>query len=61
MLIKIAHMRKCKYCSKGVRAFFKKHNLDFSSFLENGIDEEKLLATKDAMAEKVVEVANGWK
>lgn len=50
---------KATYCSRGVRLFFQKYNLNFSDFLRNGIDEELLIATNDSMALKVVEVARG--
>lgn len=44
-------------CSRGTRAFFEKHGFDWSQFLKHGIAAEKLAATGDAMALKVVEVA----
>lgn len=52
-------MRALKYCSRGVREFFRLHNLDYSKFLQEGIPAEELLATGDSMAEAVVEVARG--
>lgn len=54
-------MRALQYCSRGVRDFFKRHDLDYSDFLKNGIPAEKLLETGDAMAQAVVEVARGRK
>lgn len=45
------------YCSRGIRAFFQRHGLDFNDFLKNGIEEEKLINTGDYMALKAVEVA----
>lgn len=51
------------YCHRQSRAFFLEHDLDWQSFLQDGIDEELLLATGDALAIKLVEyareVANG--
>lgn len=47
------------YCSRGIRAFFARHGLDFQDFLRNGIAAEKLEATGDHMALKAVEVARG--
>jgi hypothetical protein len=52
--IRVAHM-----CSGGARGFFKRHNLDWSDFLKNGIPAERLIETGDAMALQVVEVARG--
>jgi hypothetical protein len=53
------HIRKAKMCSQGARSFFNRHNIDWHSFLKNGVDESILLNTGDAMAKQVVEVANG--
>lgn len=46
------------YCIKGIREFCKTHGIDFREFVRDGIDEEVLLSTKDAMALKVVELAH---
>ena len=57
MIITMRDIRAARMCSRGTRAFFARHGLDWSAFLENGIEAEKLTATGDAMALKVVEVA----
>ena len=59
MKIKMEHIRQARMCSRGARDFFIRHNLDWGTFLQEGIDEELLIATGDAMALQVVEVANG--
>lgn len=59
MKIKMEHIRQARMCSRGARDFFIRHNLDWNTFLREGIDEELLIATGDAMALQVVEVANG--
>ena len=59
MIITMRDMRAAKMCSRGVRQFFKRHGFDWSDFLKNGIEAEKLLATGDAQAARVVEVARG--
>jgi hypothetical protein len=66
VIITIEHVRGTKgfntrgrLCVIGTRAWFKTHNLDFADFLDNGIDEEILLATGDAFAIAVVEQAHG--
>lgn len=56
-IVRMEHIRKADLCSEGARRFWKKHNLDWSDFLANGIDAEILLATGDAQAALVVEVA----
>lgn len=58
-MITMRDIRRAKMCSKGAREFFARHNLDWSEFLKNGIEEDKLLNTGDAMARRVVEVARG--
>lgn len=50
---------KQQFCTKGIRAFFNKYDLDYQDFRRNGIDAEKLIATGDSMAMQVVEVARG--
>ncbi len=45
------------YCSKGARAFAIRNKLDFQKFVHEGIPEEDLLATGDAMAIAVVNEA----
>lgn len=61
MKIFMSDCRKARMCAKGTRAFFITHRFDFQDFLKNGIDEDKLIATGDAMAKQVVEVAHGRK
>lgn len=61
VMVTMRDIRAAKMCSRGTRAFFQRHNLDWSSFLKNGIEAEKLEDTNDAMALQVVEVARGRK
>lgn len=51
----IRHTRGLGMCCSGVKSWFEKKGLDYRSFLTEGVDEELLLATNDAMAEKAVE------
>jgi hypothetical protein len=44
-------------CSKGARAFCLRHGIDWRQLLTIGLDEGQLVATGDAMALLVVEVA----
>ena len=58
MKIYIRHIRAAKSCRKeGVKPFFDAHHWDWPDFLANGIDAQKLIDTQDAMALKVVEIA----
>ena len=44
-----------RYCNTGARDFFKRHGLDWSDFIKNGIDDQVLIETGDAMAIRLVE------
>ncbi len=58
MKIYIRHILAAKYCRKeGVKPIFDAHHWDWPDFLANGIDAQKLIDTQDAMALKVVEIA----
>lgn len=58
MIIKLSDVKKAGMCSKGARKFFKDHQLiEWSDFIENGVESELLVATGDAMALQVVEAA----
>lgn len=48
-------------CVPGAKEFFKANGLDWRDFVRNGIEVEKLIAVNDAMANKVIEVANGFR
>ena len=60
-MVRMEHVRAARMCSRGTRAFFERHGLDWAAFLREGISSEQLEATRDAMALKVVEVARGRK
>ena len=59
IIITMKDIRSAAMCSRGARAFFIKHNLDWKSFLERGICATELSEIQDAMKDKVVEVARG--
>ncbi len=62
VVVRMEHLRRLGYCSRGVRAFCDRHNLDFMSFLTDGIGEDELAATGDGMALAAIEEArNGRK
>lgn len=54
MKIKISDARKLGYCSIGMRRFAEHHNLNWSAFLKEGIEEEVLLETGDVLAVNLV-------
>lgn len=44
-------------CSRGGREFFARHGLDWSDFLKNGIDANKLREINDEMVNQVILIA----
>lgn len=57
VMVTMKHIRQCKMCSRGARAFFEKHGLDWTSFLRDGVPVETLEQTGDAMAKQVADAA----
>jgi hypothetical protein len=57
VLVTIAHVRAAGLCVHGTRTWFARQGLDFRAFLARGLPASILLATGDAMAARVVEVA----
>ena len=51
-MVHVRHIKvpNLKYCSRGARFWFKFHNLDWSNFVANGLSEDVLIKTGDAMA-----------
>lgn len=45
-----------RYCSKGMRAFFGRHGLDYLHFVRNGIEASKL-PQDDSMVKAVIQQA----
>lgn len=56
MIIRLMDCKAIGYCARGTRRWFNRHGLDFNAFRKNGIPEEDLLATGDAMAIRLVEL-----
>lgn len=48
------HLRELGYCNRGSRDWFAAHGMSWADFLQGGIEGERLLATGDAMAERLV-------
>lgn len=57
LIVTIDHVRAAGMCVQGTRMWFKRHGLDFHTFLREGYDADTLLSTGDAMAMRVVEYA----
>lgn len=58
-LVTMRDVRAARMCSRGARAFFERHRLDWAAFLKGGLPASVIEATGDAMALKVAEVARG--
>jgi len=56
MIITINDIRAAGHCVRGAREWFDRHGLDFRDFVKNGIDEQRFLASGDALAARVVEM-----
>lgn len=54
LIITIGDVSKAGYCARGARRWFEDHGFDFRNIIRNGVTAEALLATGDAMAERVV-------
>ncbi|MDH0290574.1 hypothetical protein N7414_15730 [Pseudomonas sp. GD04087] len=64
MIVTIQHLHSVPtwngrqgFCHRQAREFFAEHDLDWLDFVQNGIAEELLIATGDALAIYVVEHA----
>lgn len=56
-IVTLAHCRQLGYCSRGMRAFFAAHGLDWSEFRERGLPAPTIEATGDAMALRAAQLA----
>lgn len=52
-IITIKDVAAAGYCGLGARRWFESYGFDFRDFIQNGIAEDKFLATNDAMAIRV--------
>lgn len=55
--VTIQDLRDARYCLAGVRPWFRRHGLDWQDFLAHGIEADRLRATKDALVEPVIKIA----
>jgi len=59
VIVRPQHLHDLEYCSRGVRAYCKHHNIDYPKFIDAGIKAEELLKAtgNDHMAICAVEAA----
>ena len=55
--VRIKHVRQAKLCASGTRVWFQRHGIDYTDFLKNGIDAEKILTLGDHFGNTVVALA----
>ena len=55
--VTVQDLRAARLCFQGVRPWFARHGLDWQRFLREGLDAEVLAATGDALALRVIAVA----
>lgn len=51
-IVRMEHVRAARICSRGSRAFFAKHDLSWTDFLQNGIPASVLDSIGDPIALK---------
>lgn len=57
MILLHSDFRAVGYCNKGLRPVAERHGIDWSDFVKNGIDIERLKHIDDAMLLPVIEFA----
>lgn len=57
IIVTMRHVRSAKLCSRGTRAWFEKHGLDFNVFLTKGYPVETIEGTGDALGQIVADEA----
>ncbi|MCA0871385.1 hypothetical protein LCL97_11155 [Seohaeicola saemankumensis] len=55
--VTIQDLRASRLCFQGARPWFRRHGLDWRAFLREGLDAEVLRATGDALALRVIAIA----
>lgn len=67
MIVTVQHLRSFSgssgrgICHAGARQIAVRLGLDWTQFVQHGLDEQVLMDTGDAMAIKLVEHAHSWK
>lgn len=57
ILLRIQHIHKGGYCSRGARAWAARHNINYTQFVLHGIDVEIIEKVGDAFAMHVCQIA----
>lgn len=59
VIVTMKDIRTCKMCADGTKKFFIRHEMDWKTFIKQGLPESEFLRTGDAQALEVVEAARG--
>ena len=57
VIVTVNHLRAAQMCARAARPWFAVQGLSWAKFIAEGYDAETLRATGDALALKVVELA----
>lgn len=57
IMVRMRHVRKLNYCSRAARDWFKTHNLNYTEFLQQGIEVTIIESKGDAIGLQVAQVA----
>ena len=57
LIVTVEDLRASKLCFQGARPWFRRHGLDWQAFLAEGLSADVLAATGDALALRVIAVA----
>lgn len=55
MIVTINDVRAAGLCVRGAREWSERHGFDFQDFIRNGIEADRLLASGDALSQRVIE------
>lgn len=53
-ILRIQDIREAGHCVRGAKTWFEARGFDYRKFLREGIDEQTLLDTGDALAEEII-------
>jgi hypothetical protein len=54
VVVRIEDLRAARLCFEGTRPWFRRHGFDWQAFLAEGISSDRLAATGDALAHRVI-------
>ena len=54
ILVRVEDLRAARLCFQGARPWFRRHGFDWQAFLAAGIAADRLAATGDALALRVI-------